>query len=259
MPINPLAPYLPDPLPYLAYGIITGILFKPRGWSKNIIYRLFFYYCYAVWVASMYLLMFGQSQTHQAWFIVGFILTFVSLSLLVSPFSFIAERVTESYRERSYQAEQERRAEEQTQAHQANYHGHSNQDILRAEQLRREAEMRVYRGQRPPEPTQSQQTQRPPHTQNPNESPHRPRVENDSRAEPRPQDTRPTTTTAEQRSSEEILRLQAGWTQDDLRKAYKRESQRTHPDTWIGKPQAMQDIMEAEYKAVQEAYRKLKR
>lgn len=37
------------------------------------------------------------------------------------------------------------------------------------------------------------------------------------------------------------------------------EANRTHPDKWIGKPKAMRDMMEAEYKAVQEAYRRLKK
>jgi DnaJ-class molecular chaperone len=44
-----------------------------------------------------------------------------------------------------------------------------------------------------------------------------------------------------------------------LKNAYKRESQRTHPDRWIGKPDTIKQVMEAEYKAVQEAYRKLKK
>jgi hypothetical protein len=261
MPINPLEPFLPDPFPYLVYGIITGMLFKPRKWSKNIIYKIFFYYCYLVWIGSMTYMLMGKSQAHQAWFVFGFILTLFSLfrilGLLVRPFSFIAERITESYQEGSYQAEQERRTADQAQAHQANYHGQSHQDILRAEQARREAEMRAYRGQRPSEPTQSQQ---PTARQNPNEPPHRPRIENDSRAEQRPQDTQtPATRTTERRSSEAILGLVAGWTQEDLRKAHQRESNRTHPDKWMNKPKAMREMMEAEYKAVQEAYRRLKR
>jgi hypothetical protein len=61
------------------------------------------------------------------------------------------------------------------------------------------------------------------------------------------------------RSYEEVLGLKTGWTQEDLRDAYKREAQRTHPDKWTGKPPHIQKIMEEEYKAVQEAYNKLKK
>jgi lipopolysaccharide export LptBFGC system permease protein LptF len=61
------------------------------------------------------------------------------------------------------------------------------------------------------------------------------------------------------RSYEEVLGLKTGWTQEDLRDAYKREAQRTHPDKWTGKPPHIQKIMEEEYKALQEAYNKLKK
>jgi hypothetical protein len=61
------------------------------------------------------------------------------------------------------------------------------------------------------------------------------------------------------RSYEEILGLSIGWTQEELKKAYQRESQRTHPDKWIGKPEALQKLMEEEYKMIQKAYKTLKR
>lgn len=60
------------------------------------------------------------------------------------------------------------------------------------------------------------------------------------------------------RSHEEVLGLKRPWTQDDLRTAYKREAGRTHPDKWIGKPEAIRKAMEEEYKAIQEAYRLLR-
>lgn len=43
-----------------------------------------------------------------------------------------------------------------------------------------------------------------------------------------------------------------------LKTVYKREAGRTHPDKWIGKPEAIRQAMEAEYKNIQEAYRRLK-
>jgi hypothetical protein len=61
------------------------------------------------------------------------------------------------------------------------------------------------------------------------------------------------------RTFEEVLGLARGWTQDDLLKAYRRESQRLHPDKWAGKPPAIRQAMEQEFKRVQEAYKRLKR
>lgn len=101
-------------------------------------------------------------------------------------------------------------------------HGHD--EAMRREQARREAEARARREQaeqaRKNEPPPRQETQDP-------------------------------------RSPEEILGLKRPWTQDDLRTAYKREAGRTHPDKWIGKPEAIRQAMEEEYKAIQEAYRLL--
>ena len=63
----------------------------------------------------------------------------------------------------------------------------------------------------------------------------------------------------DQRTHEEVLGLKTQWTQEDLKTAYRRESQRLHPDKWIGKPEPIRQAMEAEYKRVQEAYRTLTR
>lgn len=64
--------------------------------------------------------------------------------------------------------------------------------------------------------------------------------------------------TTDNRTPEEILGLKAGWTQEDLRKIYKSESQRTHPDKWIGKPQAIRHAMEEEFKNIRQAFDQLK-
>jgi DnaJ-domain-containing protein 1 len=101
---------------------------------------------------------------------------------------------------------------------------------MRREQARREAEARAKR-------EQAEQA----------------RQEQARRNEPPPRQA-----TQDPRSPEEILGLKRPWTQDDLKTAYKREAGRTHPDKWIGKPEAIRQAMEEEYKAIQEAYRVLK-
>ena len=59
------------------------------------------------------------------------------------------------------------------------------------------------------------------------------------------------------RSYAEILGLSGSWTKEELKTAYKRESQRTHPDRWIGKPEVVRKAMEEEFKRIQEAYNNL--
>lgn len=75
------------------------------------------------------------------------------------------------------------------------------------------------------------------------------------------QQEKPTTSPqeADTRTPLEVLGLVSGWTQDDLKTAYRKESQRLHPDKWINKPKAIRDEMEKEFKRVQEAYKKLKK
>jgi DnaJ-domain-containing protein 1 len=101
---------------------------------------------------------------------------------------------------------------------------------MRREQARRESEARARR-----------------------EQAERERQEQARRNEPPPRGEKP-----DPRSPEEILGLKPPWTQDDLKTAYKREAGRTHPDKWIGKPEGIRQAMEAEYKNIQEAYRRLR-
>ncbi len=61
------------------------------------------------------------------------------------------------------------------------------------------------------------------------------------------------------RKPEEVLGLNPNFTQAELKIAYQRESNRTHPDKWINKPDSMRKIMEAEQKRINLAYNKLKR
>ena len=107
-------------------------------------------------------------------------------------------------------------------------YGHD--EAMRREQARREAEARARREQAERERQEQGRANEPP---------------------PRGEKSDP-------RSPEEILGLKPPWTQDDLKTAYKREAGRTHPDKWIGKPEVIRQAMEAEYKNIQEAYRRLK-
>lgn len=101
-------------------------------------------------------------------------------------------------------------------------------EAMRREQARREAEARARREQAEREQREQARKTEPPRQETP-------------------------------RSPEEILGLKRPWTQDELRTAYKREAGRTHPDKWIGKPEAIRQAMEEEYKAIQEAYRVLQK
>ena len=118
------------------------------------------------------------------------------------------------------------------QAHQSqNQHSYNDttEQARRAEQARREAEARARRAEKEKENQQS-----------------------------RADDPKPEPPKADTRTSEEILGLKGNWTQEDLRKIYKSESQRTHPDKWIGKPANVRHAMEEEYKNIQQAYNQLK-
>lgn len=243
--INPLMPFFPDSISFLIYGIFTGLLLKFwRIAKRNIFVILFFLYAYAVWLASMALLMSVQSQTRQAWFLFGFALTFIKTfsiirTIVFTPFVFAFETITDRIQERRA----DRRDRERQQQREQESQSYDRDQDIRAEQTRREAEARANRARQ----TGSRQDDR----QGDNE-----KIEdNNQRKRSNPAEAKPT---ERKRSHEEVLGLKNGWTQDDLKKAYQREANRTHPDKWIGKPQAIQAMMEAEYKAVQEAYRRLK-
>jgi hypothetical protein len=62
---------------------------------------------------------------------------------------------------------------------------------------------------------------------------------------------------ADGRKPEEILGLNSGFTQAELKSAYQRESNRTHPDKWANKPDSIKAVMEKEQKLINLAYRKL--
>ncbi|MDD5228401.1 MAG: J domain-containing protein [Methylococcales bacterium] len=63
---------------------------------------------------------------------------------------------------------------------------------------------------------------------------------------------------ADNRRPEEVLGLSPNFTQSELKAAYQRESNRTHPDKWVNKPESIRKIMEAEQKQINAAYNKLR-
>ncbi|MEZ5536397.1 MAG: J domain-containing protein [Thiolinea sp.] len=67
-----------------------------------------------------------------------------------------------------------------------------------------------------------------------------------------------TTPERDTRNPMEVLGLQPGFTAEELKKAYKRESARCHPDRWQNKPEAIRKMMEQEQKQVNWAYQQLK-
>lgn len=62
----------------------------------------------------------------------------------------------------------------------------------------------------------------------------------------------------DKRTPQEILGLTPVFTQEELREAYKRESNRSHPDKWVGKPKHIKIMMDEEQKLINWAYNKLK-
>jgi len=60
------------------------------------------------------------------------------------------------------------------------------------------------------------------------------------------------------RTSLEILGLKSGFTQQELKKAYRQKTMKTHPDKWEQEPAHLQKMMEEEFKLVKKAYEALK-
>lgn len=59
------------------------------------------------------------------------------------------------------------------------------------------------------------------------------------------------------RRPEDILGISDDFTEAELKMAYQRESNRTHPDKWTNKPDSLKKAMETEQKLINLAYRKL--
>jgi len=236
MSINPLIPYIPAFLSFFIYGYLSGFLFllwKRSRWGCLL--TIIFWYLYAVWCIFFSMLLGVQETKDQTWFVLGVALAFLRPLLQSVAVQHFIEDIAHAGHlgRRAWQAVTRPRAkmtssDSQNQTSQNSYNDQANEQTRRAEQARREAEARARRAEK----EQSQ----------------------NSKAE----DPKPESTTPDTRSPQEILGLKGNWTQEDLRKIYRSEAQRTHPDKWIGKPQAIRHAMEEEYKNIQNAYHQLK-
>lgn len=237
MTISPLIPYIPAVLSFFIYGAIIGGLWAyGRRGRHGCLFTLGFWYLFAVLVVFFVLLLSVQERTNQICFLAGLLLPSVRRAweheIIQAPIEVFAEgarfvqdttaNLKAAWQAKSQPHKPEDRAEAQN-AHSA------TDDALKREQERREAEARAKR-----------------------EYAERERQEQERKSDPPEQGSR------DSRTPEEVLGLKGGWTQEDLKTAYKREAGRTHPDKWIGKPEAIRQLMEAEYKVIQEAYRRLK-
>jgi len=233
--INPLLPYLPAFLSFALYGFLTGFVFLL--WKRShvgCLITLIFWYAYLVWLFFFLMLLGVETSMNQASFVGGVAL---SLARMVWEhrgtqeafwaFSRLADWVRDLPRP-SWKTKTKTEPPKQTASR-----GHEErarddrEEAMRREQEAREAEARARRAK--------------------------------AEEEARSTAGQGSASADDQRTHEEVLGLRAPWTQEDLKTAYRRESQRLHPDKWIGKPEPIRQAMEAEYKKVQEAYRTLSR
>ena len=249
MSINPLIPYIPAFLSFFIYGYLSGFLFllwKRSRWGCLL--TIIFWYLYAVWCIWFGMLVSVQDLTNQTWFVLGIALAFLRPLLQSVAVQHFIEDITHAGHlgRRAWQAvtrsrTQKTSSDSQSQANQNNNqqsqqtnHGYSqandfSEQARRAEQARREAEARARRAEKERESQQS-----------------------------KPEDPKSEPPKADTRTPEEILGLKTGWTQEDLRKIYRYEAGRIHPDKWVGKPKAIYQAMEEEFKNIQRAYDILK-
>ena len=204
-------------------------------------------YVFGAWFFTCLIFILSQSSG-QEFFIFGIIAYHIKtvFSWISTAFFWILEK----NRERKQTEERAKGEKEQAQGyqHQQTHQQHDRAEQVRREQERREQEARQYREQQDRARREQEQAQQKSQQQ------HHQRQE--KRQEPPPKKPAHERDT---RTFEEILGLSSGFTQDDLKTAYKRECHRLHPDKWTGKPANIQAIMEAEFKAVQEAYNRLKK
>lgn len=237
MTINPFIPYLPAFVSFLVYGWITGGLFAfGRRGGRGCLLSIIFWYLYAIWVVFVGLFLSAQGSTEKLWFLAGFLIPQVKrlwshdrvqmfLAFLETLRGFIGRGIF--FLSQAWTEHQDKSTPEAGSNQRAESHHQDTADAIKREQARREAEARSRR-----------------------EHAERERQEQTHNAEPPPGDMK--------RTPEAILGLKPPWTREDLQTAYRREAGRTHPDKWIGKPESIRQVMEAEYKMIQEAYRRLK-
>ncbi len=263
--INPLIPHIPALLSYLIYGWIMGAVlrFAKRGGNGCIVAVILWY---VIFLASVFLfgLLSVTSSENQMSFALGFLFPFtrtlwestavqLPISIFRDIFGFFRHLFWSAQSGWRWLIERRARGKEDTEETATRRRDEAqpgrdrqsrttHEEAMRQEQTRREAEARSRREQaeqaRQEQKSQEEECSRQEHKKT--EPP---------KSRPKNRDSR---------SPEEVLGLKAPWTPEDLKTAYRREAGRTHPDKWIGKPEPIRQAMEEEYKAIQEAYRKLK-
>jgi DnaJ domain len=259
MTISPLIPYLPAFLSFFIYGVAIAGLFRygKRG-GRGCLFPLIFWYGFAILSVFLGLLVSVQDTTNQASFAVGVFIPFArslwESEAVQAPLHFVRVTIdtiqhTAWQIGRLWQAWQTKRATSTNNTKHGQEggaggqpHGHTNQANHQSQQQNTHDQNQA---------RQREQQQREAEARARREQAERERQDQQSASKPKP----PPDTDDAPRDPVAVLGLKSGYTDEDLRTAYKREAGRTHPDKWIGKPEAIRQLMEAEYKAIQEAYR----
>jgi DnaJ domain len=263
MTINPLIPYLPAFLSFFIYGVAIAGLFRygKRG-GRGCLFPLIFWYGFAILSVFLALLVSAQDTTNQASFAVGVFVPFArslwESEAVQAPLHFVRVTIdtiqhTAWQIGRLWQAWQERK--ERTQADRQKAGQHGNRTNGHQSQGNNQNTHQHTQDQARDRERHQEQQQREAEARARREQAERERQDQQNASKPKP----PPDTDDAPRDPEAVLGLKKPWTEEDLRAAYKREAGRTHPDKWIGKPEAIRQMMEAEYKAIQEAYKILKR
>jgi hypothetical protein len=236
MSINPLIPYIPAFLSFFIYGYLSGFLFllwKRSRWGCLL--TIIFWEAYIVWCIFISMFLGVQETSDQTWFVLGVALAFLRPLLQSVAVQHFIEDITHAGHlgRRAWQAVTRSRTKATSSDSQSqntyNQYNDQNEQARRAEQARREAEARARRAEKEKENQQS-----------------------------RADDPKPEPPKADTRTPEEILGLKGNWTQADLKAIYRYEAGRIHPDKWVGKPKAIYQAMEEEFKNIQRAYDQLK-
>lgn len=132
---------------------------------------------------------------------------------------------------------------------QTNNQSESYQETFEAEQARREQEAKAQRNKnKQQEEPENHSSEKQEYTRHSQQKTYREKQDKIHKSAP----------VSDTRTNLEILGLSPGFTQEELKKAFKRESSRSHPDKWTGKPTHIQKAMEEEQKLVNKAYDELK-
>ncbi len=129
----------------------------------------------------------------------------------------------------------------------------SYQQAYDAEQARREQEAKYQRQRQKSQNKQQEESQR--KQEKPKQERAKQQYQRQQRQKESIEKNKPPTDT---RTNLEILGLKTGFTQEELKKAYRKKTMKTHPDKWEQEPQHIQKMMEEEFKLIKKAYETLK-